>query len=55
MKIVYILIVVGHVYAGSVVTFQEFNSLQSCNKAGAFISAIKLWGDFPTMTMCVEK
>ena len=55
MKIVYILIVVGHVYAGEVVTFQEFNSLQSCNKAGAFISAIKPWGDTPTMTMCVEK
>ena len=55
MNIVYILIVVGHVYAGEVVTFQEFNSLQSCNKAGTFISAIKLWGDAPTMTMCVEK
>ena len=55
-KIVYVLVVLGHAYSGHIVTFQEFNSFQECEKAKNFVMYTdNLWGDDKVSAICIEK
>lgn len=54
MKI-FLLIVISNVYGGSQVSFQEFNSLETCQLVAAKIEDKGGFGNYNRQAFCVEK